>query len=161
MMLNPASSGGRTPLGRFKELFLARQQEEAAPDPRRLALATCVVLLEIAQADDEFNEAERRHIRDTLAERFELGPAETEELIATSQTQRDQSADLWRFTHAINDQCSREEKFRIMEEVWRVIYADGVLDAHEDYLVHKLAKLLNLSHPELIKAKLTVINEQG
>jgi len=46
----------------------------------------------------------------------------------------------------------------IIEEVWRVIYADGTLEAHEDYLVHKLAKLLNLNHPQLIKMKMKAKN---
>ena len=55
---------------------------------------------------------------------------------------------------------SPAEKRQIIEEVWRVIYADGALDAHEDYLVHKLAKLLNLNHPQLIEAKMTVKGEQ-
>jgi uncharacterized tellurite resistance protein B-like protein len=41
--------------------------------------------------------------------------------------------------------------------VWRVIYADGKLDKHEDYLVKKIAHLLNLRHREMIDAKLRVL----
>ncbi|MCP4642028.1 MAG: hypothetical protein GY851_16415, partial [bacterium] len=48
---------------------------------------------------------------------------------------------------------------QIIEEVWRVIFADGRLDGHEDYLVHKLARLLNLNHPQLIAAKVKVMEE--
>jgi len=40
--------------------------------------------------------------------------------------------------------------------VWDVVYADGKLDKHEDYLVHKLAALLRLTHKQLIEAKLKV-----
>jgi uncharacterized tellurite resistance protein B-like protein len=47
-----------------------------------------------------------------------------------------------------------EEKLQIIENVWRIAYADGRLDKHEDYLVHKLATLLRLSHKQLIEAKL-------
>jgi uncharacterized tellurite resistance protein B-like protein len=35
-----------------------------------------------------------------------------------------------------------------------VVYSDGVLDAHEDALVHKLSKLLGLKHEEAIALKL-------
>jgi uncharacterized tellurite resistance protein B-like protein len=38
--------------------------------------------------------------------------------------------------------------------IWRIAFADGNLDKHEDYLVHKLAKLLRLTHKQLIEAKL-------
>jgi uncharacterized tellurite resistance protein B-like protein len=40
-----------------------------------------------------------------------------------------------------------------------VIYADGSLTAHEDHIAHKLARLLNLTHPELIQAKVQVLDE--
>lgn len=165
MMPNPTPRRGdepssdRTPFARLKQIFKAKEYKDAPPDPRRLPLATCVILLEVAKADDEFADVERSHILHTLSHRFDLSHAEAKELIDAAAAQRDQSADLWQFTHTINDHCTREEKTRIIEEIWRVIYADGTLDAHEDYLVHKLAKLLNLSHPQLIAAKLAVIKE--
>ena len=64
--------------------------------------------------------------------------------------------DLWQFTNLINQNYSMEEKVRIIEAIWRVAYTDGKLDKHEDYLVHKLAKLLRLSHKQLIEAKVKV-----
>jgi len=160
-MSSPAeSSSDRTPFARLKQIFRAKgENENSAPDPHRLPLATCVILLEVAKADEEFTEAERSHILQTLSRRFDMTHAEAKELIDASVAKRDQSVDLWHFTHTINDECTREEKIHIIEEVWRVIYADGTLGAHEDFLVHKLAKLLNLSHPELIAAKLAVIKE--
>jgi len=47
-----------------------------------------------------------------------------------------------------------------MELVWKLVYADGILDKHEDYLAHKLAKLLRLSHRELIDAKLKALGRK-
>jgi len=41
-------------------------------------------------------------------------------------------------------------------QTWRVIYADGRLNAYEDHFVHRLAKLLRLEHEDLIEAKLKV-----
>ena len=38
--------------------------------------------------------------------------------------------------------------------IWRVAYADGTIEKHEDYLVHKLARLLRLTHKQLIETKL-------
>ena len=45
----------------------------------------------------------------------------------------------------------------IVEMVWKIAYADGFLDKHEDYLVHKLANLLRLTHKQLIDVKLKII----
>jgi len=68
----------------------------------------------------------------------------------------ERSIDLWKFTNRINQKYSMEEKIRVVETVWDVVYADGKLDKHENYLVHKLANLLHLSHKQLIDAKLKV-----
>jgi len=153
-------AAGRSLLTRLSDLFgSAPQALSPEDDADKLQVATCTILLEVARADDEFSEAERRHVVDTLCRRFSLSHSDAEALIETSTQKRRGTYDLWHFTHEINDSCTRAEKLRIIEEVWRVIYADGTLTSHEDYVVHKLAKLLNLAHPDLIEAKLRVLGK--
>ncbi len=141
-----------------KLLELLAPRPVPSPDDQHevLRLATCVVLLEVAGADNEFSAAECEHIIQALRTRFELDQDQAEELIQTAQDRRQESSGLWKFTNQINQTCRLNDKLEIIEEVWRVIYADGTLDGHEDYLVHKLADLLNLTHPQLIAAKLKV-----
>ena len=147
-------------LDRLFKLFAI---DEAAPSDanqdEKLRMATCVILLEVAGADDEFSPVECEYIINALRERFQLSQHEAEELIQLAQEQRGESSDLWKFTNQINQSCSNEEKIQIIEEVWRLIYADNVLDGHEDFLVHKLARLMNLKHPILIEAKMKVLKE--
>ena len=150
-------------LNRIKDLF-APSPSMPAPQPEtlsqdRMQLATCVLLLEVARADDEFTAAEREHVVDTLKERFSLSESEAKELIDAATASRDESNDLWTFTSDISRHCDTPERMRIMEEIWRVVYADGQLEAHEDFLVHRLAKLLNITHKELIETKMRVLNE--
>ena len=83
------------------------------------------------------------------------------ELIQATEEELKGSIDLWKFTNLINQNYSIEEKKQIIEMVWRVAYADGRLDKHEDYLVHKLAKLLRLTHKQLIDAKLKIIRNRA
>jgi len=58
----------------------------------------------------------------------------------------------------INQTFSREEKIKIIEAAWKIIYADEKLDKYEDHYVHVLADLLRLRHDELIDAKLKVLH---
>ncbi|MBN2307527.1 MAG: TerB family tellurite resistance protein [Candidatus Hydrogenedentes bacterium] len=146
-------------LSRLFDLLGSKAKQEELPDEDRLQVATCVILLEVAGADDEFSPEECERIVGAMRERFGLSQEEAEELIRVSQERRAQSFDLWKFTNQINQSCANAEKIRIIEEVWRVIFADGTLDGHEDYLVHKLARLLNLNHPQLIDAKMAVLKE--
>jgi uncharacterized tellurite resistance protein B-like protein len=81
-----------------------------------------------------------------------------DQIIKAANEELKQSVDLWRFTNLINQNYSVEEKRRIIEMVWEIAYRDGRLDKHEDYLMHKLAKLLHLTHKQLIQAKMKVIH---
>lgn len=144
---------------RLREILAPQEAQPAEPDPELLKIATCAVLLEAAGADDEFAPEECERIIAMLRERFALDQNEAEELVQAAEQRRAETFDLWQFTNEINQSCSPDEKVRVIEEVWRVIFADGTLDGHEDYLVHKLARLLNLNHPQLIKAKMAVLEE--
>ena len=146
-------------LGRILKAFNTKPEIVIEDPEHLLQSATCVLLLEIAGADDDFSPEECEHIVNTLCKRFTLTQQEAEELIEIASINRDQSSDIWKYTHTINERCTPEEKREIIKEVWRVIYADGTLDAHEDHLAHKLARLLNLTHPELIDAKVAVLEE--
>lgn len=126
----------------------------ACPDPKRILVATCALLLEIAAIDGEFSAEEQDVILSILRKDHHLGDEEAASLLQTARDQRDKSIDLWRFTSLINQNYSEEEKVRVIETVWKVIYADGRLDGHEDHLVHGMAGLLRLSHAQLIEAKL-------
>jgi uncharacterized tellurite resistance protein B-like protein len=60
-------------LRRFAELLFPKNELEDTPhDKDKVALATCVVLLEAARVDTTFTETERRHVLDTIAKRFQL-----------------------------------------------------------------------------------------
>lgn len=145
-------------LKKFSKLFAP--DSGPAQDPReRVRLATCVILLEVANVDLEFSEVERDHLVETIRARFDLSSSDAHELMATAQAARDKSVDLWQFTHSLNEHCSIAEKIDVIEEVWRVICADGMLDAYEDHLVRRLSFLLNLTHAQLIDAKLKALDE--
>ncbi|MCX6640728.1 MAG: TerB family tellurite resistance protein [bacterium] len=143
----------------LKSLISPNGQKAGKNEPVSLALAVCVLLLETAQADDEFTSEERDRLLKSLQVRFSLSVAEAAELMQSAEARRSESLDLWQFTHRINEALDGPGKQKVIEEVWRIIYADGKLDAHEDYLVHQLARLLNLTHEELIAGKLKAKGE--
>lgn len=120
-------------------------------------IATCALLIEMSNIDGEFTESEKENIISIFKNDYGLSNENAVALLESSNEERENSTDLWRFASLINQNYSREEKERVIETIWGVAYADGHLDKHEDYLVHKLAKLLRLSHSQLIEAKLKII----
>lgn len=140
-------------------LFGESEQQAVVNRVDDLPIATCVVLLEIALADDEFTDDERAHITSTMENRFGLSHEDANELIEVATKKRDESRDIWHFTNVINNHCSQEEKLSIVDEVWHVVFADGSMDGHENYLAHQMAKLFNLTHGQLIDSKVKVLEK--
>ena len=128
---------------------------------REVHLAACAVFLEVARIDNEFDESEREHILSVCENEYGLSSEDVLELNKASERELAKSLDLWTFTNVINEHYSNDEKTRLVELLWRLVYADGKMDEHENYLMHKLAKLLRLTHRDLIGAKLRVLHPQS
>jgi uncharacterized tellurite resistance protein B-like protein len=145
---------------KLKNILLKKaevESEQAEQDEHeRVQLATCIILLEVAKSDDEFCSIEKTTITAILKKKFDISSEAVEELMEIAHRKREESVDLWEFTHLVNQNYTKEEKKKIVESAWRVIYADEKLDAYEDHLVHRLATLLQLDHSDLIEAKLKV-----
>ena len=125
----------------------------------RVQVATCALLLEVAHSDGSYHEAEERLVHDLLAGMFELPADVIAELVDFARDHQQSSTDLFQFAREINAHFSIAEKRAIMEGVWRIIYADGLLDKFEDALARQLATLLRLSHREAIACKMKVLEE--
>jgi uncharacterized tellurite resistance protein B-like protein len=141
----------------FTNEFKDNLSEKNGSYHHRLHIATCAILLEMAKIDGEFTESERQKIINIFQNKYNLSDYEISCLIEASNEELERSIDLWQFTSRINKNYSPDEKILIIEMIWQLAYADGKLDKHEDYLVHKLAELLGLSHKHLIDAKLKVL----
>jgi uncharacterized tellurite resistance protein B-like protein len=142
--------------------FFGKSRAPDATDPRGstghdMRIAACALFLEMANIDGEFSADERRNILTILGKDYQLSAEYATELAEAARQELEGSIDLWRFTNLINRNYSLTEKTQVIELMWEIAYADGKLDKHEDYLVHKLAKLLHLSHQQLIEAKLKTL----
>ena len=142
----------------FSKDVIASRPVQGKETSHDIRVATCALLLEMARIDGTFSDSEKTQIIRTLKEVYGLSEEAVANLIKISTEELDDSIDLWRFTNLINQNYSPEEKIQVIEMVWKLAYTDGVLDKHEDYLLHKLANLLRLTHKQLIDAKLKVLH---
>ena len=121
-------------------------------------VAACALFLEMARIDNSFTEDETQAILSILKARYGLPQDDAGALIAAADKELKNSVDLWQFARLINENYSNEEKLEIIEMLWRIVYVDGKLDKHENYLMHKLEQLLRLTHKQLIDMKLKVLH---
>ena len=142
-------------LSRFFQDTMA-PAESRTDDLNHLQVATCALLLEVAHADNDFTEEEKEAIAGMMGVRFGLDAGQTSELLHVADEERRQSGDLYQFARLINANFTHARKLAVLELLWQVVYSDGVLEAHEDVLMHKMGTLLGVRHAELMALKLKV-----
>jgi uncharacterized tellurite resistance protein B-like protein len=131
----------------FFQSRLSSPVEAHRPDP--VAIAACALLLEIAHADDVFAPEERERIVRAVREDLGVPAADVAEVVRLAEEERRESVDLYQFTKLVSEQFSRDQRLRLVEVIWGVVYADGELSAVENQLARRIAELLGFQHPEV------------
>lgn len=124
-----------------------------AAERRKLHVAACALLLELAHADEQFTEDERTHIEAVMRRHFDLDEDTAQELIALAQLERDEAIDLYQFTRQIRDSYDLGQKTLLAEIMWAVVMTDGEIAQHEAYMLRKIANLLDLKPGYLSAAR--------
>jgi uncharacterized tellurite resistance protein B-like protein len=140
----------------FSQNLAPRPDDSQEGQEHRARLAAAALLVELVRADDHFCAAERQSLLAALDRKFGLDAAEATQLITLAQTEAHQATDLYQFTSQINRGFTHAQKIRLIEELWRVAYADQMLNHHEEHLIRKVADLIHVPHPDFIAAKLRV-----
>lgn len=144
----------------FNKMFaIVEDNNEPVDNDKKNHIATCALFTEVANADDDFAKEEKGLIIKLMKQIFNLENDEVNELIKLSEKQIKDSVSLYEFTDTINKNFSSEEKYQILLNLWRLIFVDEKFHAYEDYLIRKIVNNLNLSHKEMIAAKLSVKEE--
>lgn len=114
-----------------------------------------VLMTEIALADGEFSADERQHLIDDLQTDYQLTDQQAEQAVQQAKQEVEQAASLQHFTAPLKE-LPYANKTELLENLWRLAYADGQLDPYEESMLRKLADLLYINHADFIKAKLKV-----
>lgn len=124
-------------------------------------VAACALFIEMAKADGEYSESERKFIISEMEKVFNLDKECVDDLMRFAEQKIKESVSIYEFSEIINTTFSQEQKFELIKSLWELIYQDKRLDAYEDQLIKRIAGTLNIEHKKIIEAKLLVKNEMG
>ena len=141
-------------LHEIRQYFVSKlSSSEESRRPDAVAIAACALLLEIAHADAVFSEPERERILRAVREDLGVPEEEVAQIVRLAEAERRESVDLYQFTRLIAERFSREERLRLVEVIWGVVYSDGALTSAENQLARRIAELLGFQHPEVQAAR--------
>jgi uncharacterized tellurite resistance protein B-like protein len=143
-----------------KQFFDKITKSEAAGQraDHDILVAVCALLVEMARIDEAFTPVEMEVILEILEEKYGLSRDHATALIKEAEKELDQSVDLWQFANLINENYSLPKKVELIETLWRIVYVDAKMNKYEHYLMDKLARILRVTHEQLIDAKLKVLH---
>jgi len=151
----PFPEPNRRLYGMLKKLLdlLDPQPEAAGFAKEDVPLAVAVLLVEVARADYERDNAESDVLRRLVEQAFGLDDDDVTELLRRAEAEVDVTVALDRHVDLINRHCSAEEKYDLVKGLWEVAMADGELHHYEEHLVRRLADLLYVPHRQFIRSK--------
>jgi uncharacterized tellurite resistance protein B-like protein len=139
----------------FTEKLLPADSDKEEDRIKGIQYATAALLIELAKADFDQDDLERALIFAMLRDTFDLDDDQLNGLVDMADQATDDAHDVFQFTQLVNDEYKYEDKALLVENLWRVAYADGRVDRYEEQFIRKVSGLLHVSHSDFIKAKLT------
>jgi len=132
---------------------LAEPKSAAALGEEDLRIASAALLVHAMAVDGTITEGEAGRLRGLIAGHFELAPKEVDRLLIKAERQERDAIDIYRFTSVLRDSLPIERKREIIAMMWRVVFADGKLEALEDNLIWRTAELLAVPARDRVQLK--------
>ena len=120
---------------------LFKKNKENKNDENHLSLISIAALLiHSAKIDENFTEKERVIIKNAL---IEMGADQNniDEIIRDAEVKEKDSNQILEFTKEVKN-MSHENKIKIVETLWKIIYSNKEADIYETGLMRRLAGLL-------------------
>ena len=145
-------------LSNLKKFFNSQKIEEQ--DTEENYEAACAALLcEAAYMDGAYDSKEKEIIVKLIKKQFNLDDEEALIIVDSGEQLSQESSQIYGFTRAIKQSWKLENRIKILEMLWEVAYADGVLDPAEDMLIRRIAGLIHVEDRERMQAKNKIYNK--
>lgn len=133
------------------DLSGSREERAFGEDDYRLAAAA--LLYHVIAIDGLVKAEERTLLADLLMRRFGLDIDAAEELLKEAEVADREAVDLYGFTSILKRKLDESERERIVEMMWKLVFADGALHEFEDNVIWRVAELLGVSSQARIGLK--------
>ena len=121
-----------------------------------IQLAAAALLFHVVAVDGIVSDGERAMLSDLLARRFALSAEDTKSLVTAAEGADAEAVDLYGFTSVLKRKLEAADRERVIEMMWKLVFADGSLHEFEDNVVWRVAELLGVSSQTRIRLKQSV-----
>ena len=117
------------------------------------------LLIHAAKIDENYTEEEEKIIKDTLVQ-LGSNSESIDELIEKAKAMEENSNQILDFTREVKN-LKEDEKIKIVEALWKIIYSNKDADMYETNLMRRLAGLLYIDNKVMGDIKEKIKNEKS
>jgi uncharacterized tellurite resistance protein B-like protein len=117
------------------------------------------LLIHAAKIDENYTEEEEKIIKDTLVQ-LGSNSESINELIEKAKAMEENSNQILDFTREVKN-LKEDEKIKIVEALWKIIYSNKDADMYETNLMRRLAGLLYIDNKVMGDIKEKIKNEKS
>ena len=118
-----------------------------------LELNAAILAYEIARSDGNISKDELDVLMEEIKQISKKVDKEEYEIIKIIEIYSNDSVSFFEFVEDINKNYSKEEKLSLLAFMWRIAYADGVLEVDEERLIRRLADMIKIKDLDVLKLK--------
>ena len=137
----------------FESKLVPATAEEPESSNLKTDLASACLLIEVMKSDHELDDREAAEFIEILQKQLDISDEDLADLVTLAEAEAKQATSLYEFTSLINAGYDYENKLALIENMWRVAYADERLDKYEEHLIRKISDLIYVSHRDFIRTK--------
>jgi uncharacterized tellurite resistance protein B-like protein len=125
-------------------------------DETDVRLALAALLAHAMSIDGVVEETEKAQLRAVLEKEYDIAGEDLDKLIDEAIRADDEAVDLYGFTSILKRNMEHEQRLRVVEHLWEMVYADGEVHEFEDNLVWRIAELLGVQSRDRIARRARV-----
>ncbi len=120
-------------------------------------LKICALLIHAAKIDENYSDEEKKIIKKALIE-ISKNDENIDEILEKAERLESDSNQILEFTREVKN-MSHENKIKIVETLWKIIYSNNEADIYETGLMRRLAGLLYIDSKTMGTIKEKIIKE--
>lgn len=121
-------------------------------------LAAAALLVHATVVDGEVSRSETQVLRDILERSYDLDHGQAGRLITQAAEREKDAVDLYGFTSVLTRRLNRQDRLKVVEMLWQIVVADGIIHELEANLVWRAAELLGVTSRDRIRLRKSVEN---
>lgn len=118
-----------------------------------IELTASILAYEIARSDGNISDKELATLLNEIKKIAKVVNKSENKILDIVEEYSKNSVSFYEFIEDINNTHTKDEKLSLISFLWKVAYADSILEVNEEKLIRRIAELIKIKNLDVLKLK--------